>query len=182
MTEADPFVVNDRSADDDFVRFEVTLHPGTEAGGDVDHEPWLFDNPDEHLHPHQTEVIGVLAGEYGVEFEGVEHRLSEGETVTVPAVTPHRHWNPTSDPVRVAHEHHPAGESAAHAQALWTLGLRGKTDVTGGAERGPVRRDQADVPGNRVSDDGPHSCAEGGVRGLGADWAVIRISTVGSTS
>lgn len=130
VTEADPFVVNDRSA--------MMTSSGSKSRsiqGPKRVETWITNRGcstiPTNTSTHQTEVIGVLAGEYGVEFEGVEHRLSEGETVTVPAATPHRHWNPTSDPVRVAHEHHPAGESAAHAQALWTLGLRGKTDVTG---------------------------------------------------
>lgn len=131
IVDADPFVVTHPSNDRDFVRFEVTLHPGTGGAGTLDHEPWLFDNPDEHLHPHQEEAIEVLDGEYAVEVQGTEHRLSDGESITVSEATPHRHWNPTNDPIRVAHEHHPARESAAQARALWTLAQRGDTDESG---------------------------------------------------
>ncbi len=133
---ADPFEITKRPADTDgeFVRFEATVHPGLEAEAtdvELDHERFLLDNPDEHRHPRQTEVIEVLAGEYAVAIEDTEHRLSEGETITVPQNTPHRHWNPTAKPIRVAHEHHPARESAAHAEAMWALAQAGKTNEKG---------------------------------------------------
>ncbi|MEF8853528.1 MAG: cupin domain-containing protein [Haloarculaceae archaeon] len=132
----DPFEITKRPADTngDFVRFEATVHPKLDAetsGVEPDHERFLLDNPDEHVHPYQREVIEVLAGEYAVEFEGTEHRLSEGEDITVPRNTPHRHWNPSAEPIRVAHEHHPARDSAAHAEAMWTLAQEGKTNEKG---------------------------------------------------
>lgn len=136
LTNADPFEITKRPADTggDFVRFEATVHPGLDAKAsdvDLNHERFLLDNPDEHLHPHQKEVIEVLAGEYAVEFEGTEHRLSEGDQITVPQNTAHRHWNPTANPIRVAHEHHPARESASHAETMWALAQDGKTNEKG---------------------------------------------------
>jgi len=135
IANADPFEITKRGADTDgeFVRFEATIHPGLDADADVelDHERFLLDNPDEHLHPHQEEIIEVLAGEYAVEREGTEHRLEEGEEITVPKNTAHRHWNPTAKPVRVAHEHHPARDSAAHAEAMWALAQDGETHEKG---------------------------------------------------
>lgn len=135
-TDAEPFEITERAADTDgeFVRFEATVHPGLDAEAtdvDLDHERFLLDNPDEHLHPHQEEVIEVLAGEYAVEIQGSEHRLSDGEEITVPKNTAHRHWNPSGKPVRVAHEHHPARDSADHAEAMWALAQDGKTNEKG---------------------------------------------------
>ena len=136
VTDADPFAITERPAetDVDYVRFEATVHPRPDAMGsevDLDHERFLLDNPDEHLHPHQEEVVEVLEGEYAVECGGTEHRLTEGETITVPERTAHRHWNPTAEPVRVAHEHHPAMDTAAHAETMWALAQDGKTDEKG---------------------------------------------------
>lgn len=118
----------------EYVRFETTVHPSVDAVGaddELDHERFLIDNPDEHLHPHQKEVIEVLAGEYGVEIDGSEHRLNKGEEITVPKNTPHRHWNPSAKPVRVAHEHHPALDSAEHVEAMYSLAQQGKTNEKG---------------------------------------------------
>lgn len=136
ILNADPFEITKRPADTDgeFVRFEATVHPGLGAGDsdvELDHERFLLDNPDEHIHPHQEEIIEVLAGEYAVAIEDTEHRLSEGEEITVPQNTAHRHWNPSADPVRVAHEHHPARDSAAHAEMMWRLAQEGKTNEKG---------------------------------------------------
>lgn len=136
VNTAEPFEITKRAADTDgeFVRFEVTVHPGLDADAtdvELDHERFLLDNPDEHLHPHQVEVIEVLDGEYAVEIKETEHRLSEGEEITVPTNSAHRHWNPSAKPVRVAHEHHPARDSAAHAEVMWALAQAGKTDDKG---------------------------------------------------
>lgn len=132
VADDEPFEITKQPSDTDgdFVRFEATVHPGPDVEApdvDLDHERFLLDNPDEHIHPHQEEVVEVLAGEYAVAFGGTEHRLSDGEEITVPQNTAHRHWNP----VRVAHEHHPARDSAEHAEAMWALAQEGKTDERG---------------------------------------------------
>lgn len=136
ITHLDPFTVRTLETETgrEFVRFEATVHPALDAddsGTQLDHERFLIDNPDEHVHPHQREDIEVLVGEYAVEIDGTEHRLEAGEEITVPERTPHRHWNPSGEPVRVAHEHHPARDSAAHAQAMWALAQGGETDEKG---------------------------------------------------
>lgn len=133
---AEPFEVTKRpvETDGEFVRFEATVHPGLDTAApavELNHERFLLDNPDEHIHPHQEEIIEVLAGEYAVAIEDTEHRLSEGEEITVPQNMKHRHWNPSAEPVRVAHEHHPARDSAAHAETMWALAQKGKTNEKG---------------------------------------------------
>lgn len=136
ITHLDPFTVTtiENDGGTEFVRFEATVHPALDADGDdgaLDHERFLFDNPDEHIHPHQREDIEVLVGEYAVEIAGTEHQLETGDEISIPVRTPHRHWNPSGEPVRVAHEHHPARGSAEHAQAMWALAQKGKTDENG---------------------------------------------------
>lgn len=134
--DAVPFAVTKRAADTngEFVRFEATVHPAPDAAAadvSLDHERWLIDNPDEHVHPDLEEHIEVLAGEYAVEVDGTERRLEAGETATVQEGRPHRHWNPGARPARVVHEHHPALGSDEHAETMWALAQDGKTDAKG---------------------------------------------------
>lgn len=136
IADAKPFEITHRATDTggEYVRFEATIHPALDAespDADLEHERFLLDNPDEHVHPHHEEVIEVLAGEYAVAFGGTEHRLHDGEEVTVPQNTPHRHRNPTGQPVRVAHEHHPPRDSAAFGEAMYALAQDGETDEKG---------------------------------------------------
>lgn len=135
IADSDPFEIIERGdGDADYHRFEATVHPARDAessDADLDHERWLIDNADEHVHPHQEEVVEVLAGEYAVEIDGDEHRLSEGDEITLPQNTPHRHWNPSSEPARVAHEHHPARTAAAFGEAMYALAQEGETDEDG---------------------------------------------------
>lgn len=134
ITAADPFEITHRANDinDEYIRFEATIHPQNTtdtAPSDLAHERFLLDNPDEHLHPHQTEVIEVIAGEYGVEIAGTDHRLTPGDSITVPKNTRHHHRNPNPHPIRVAHEHHPPRDSVPFGEAMYALAQAGKTDV-----------------------------------------------------
>lgn len=136
LAELEPFEIIERGTDSGggYHRFEATVHPAPDAGApevELDHERWLIDNPDEHVHPQQKEIVEVLAGEYAVEIDGTEHRLSEGDEITLPRNTPHRHWNPSAEPARVAHEQHPARDSAAFGEALYVLAQNGETDEKG---------------------------------------------------
>lgn len=136
FADADPLTITKLTAETDgaFFGFELTLHPAvgeTEADDRLSHRRWIVDNPDEHLHPHQDERIEVLSGEYRVAIEETVHTLSEGEEITVPSNTPHRHWNPTGRPIRVAHEYHPARQVEALICALYALAQAGETDEGG---------------------------------------------------
>lgn len=136
LTKRDPFEFTKRpeETDGEFLRFEATVHPSAETTGtneSLSHRRFLMDNPDEHIHPRQEEYVEVLSGEYGVAIDGTEHSLTEGEEITLPKNTPHRHWNPTRKPVRVAHEHRPPLQSEAFGEVLYTLAQAGKTDEKG---------------------------------------------------
>lgn len=134
--EPDPLVITRETTEDgeELVRFETIVHPlADEAGAeaDLDHRRFLIDNPNPHVHPQQQERIQVVDGEYAVAVEGDDQRLSTGETTTLPPDTPHRHWNPTSGPIRVAHELHPGLRVDEHVETMYTLAQAGRTDEQG---------------------------------------------------
>lgn len=136
ITDADPFEITQRASDtnNEFIRFEATVHPdnsGDTASEELEHERFLLDNPDEHIHPHQKEVVEVISGEYTVGIAGTDHHLTGGDSITIPANTPHRHRNPSPHPIRVAHEHHPPRDSVAFGEAMYALAQAGKTNEKG---------------------------------------------------
>lgn len=136
LAEADPFVVRKgaEETDGEFVRFEVTMYPSADnhiSEVDLPHEKWSLDFDGEHIHPEQEERWKVLTGEFRVALEGEEHILNEGEEITLPTGVPHRHWNPTSQPIRLIWERRPAFHDEEWAESLYTLAQAGKTDEDG---------------------------------------------------
>lgn len=120
--------------DGEYVRFESTMYPALNTDGkatDLSHERWGLDNDFEHVHPEQEERWEVQSGELRVAFEGTEQTLTEGEEITLPADVPHRHWNPTNEPIRVIWERHPAFETVEWAESVYALAQAGKTDEDG---------------------------------------------------
>lgn len=140
LAEADPHVVRTSAEETggEFVRLESTIHPSLDADGtaDLSHERWGVDYTGEHLH-RQEERFEVVRGEIRVVFEGTDRRLAEGDEITIPAETPHRHWNPTDRPARVAWERRPAGRTEEWAESVYALAQAGKTDEEG--VPGPVQ-------------------------------------------
>lgn len=55
--------------------------------------------PPRHVHPNQEERFEVRTGELTVHLDGGRRVLSAGESVVVPAGTPHRFENETAEPV-----------------------------------------------------------------------------------
>lgn len=135
ITEVEPLTITDRPDETggEFVRWEALVHPssGEPTGSATTHRRWLLDNPNEHVHPRQEEHLTVLSGEYRVAVQGTEQTLTEGEEITLPANVPHRHWNPTSRLVHVAHEPRPARQTDEVVETLYTLAQAGKTDEKG---------------------------------------------------
>lgn len=131
---ADPHVVETSAAETDgeLVRFESTMYPPREAGPpEVPHERWSFDYDFEHVHPEQTEHWEVVSGELGVRLDGDERTLTEGEEITLPRGVPHRHWNPTDEPVRVRWERRPAFDDESWAESLFALAQAGEVGDDG---------------------------------------------------
>lgn len=136
LQEADPHVVlkGAEETDGEFVRFESTMYPAADAANaepDLPHERWGLDNDFEHVHPEQEERWEVRAGELRVAFEGTERTLTEGEAITLPADVPHRHWNPTAEPIRVVWERRPAYRAEEWAESVYALAQAGRTDEDG---------------------------------------------------
>lgn len=136
LADAEPFkiVKGADETDGEFVRFEATLHPSSdevEADSDLPHRRWAADDVHEHIHPTQEERLRVLSGRYQVVIAGNEHTLTEGEEITLPANTSHRHWNPTDQPVRVVNELQPARDAEVFFSTLFALAQAGETDEEG---------------------------------------------------
>jgi mannose-6-phosphate isomerase-like protein (cupin superfamily) len=136
LSELNPHVVRKgaEETDGEFVRFESTMYPspsGAGAATNLPHERWGLDNDFEHVHPEQEERWEVRTGELGVAFDGTEQTLAEGEEITLPADVPHRHWNPTGEPIRVVWERRPAFRTEAWAETVYALAQAGKTDDDG---------------------------------------------------
>jgi mannose-6-phosphate isomerase-like protein (cupin superfamily) len=136
VTDAPPFAILKHAEETggDFVRFAFTLHP---ASGTPDrepalpHNPWVGDNPDEHVHPTQEEHLQVQSGVLRVIVGDTDRILSAGEEITLPRNVPHRHFNPDTEPARVHLEHRPARQSGPLFSTLFALAQAGRTDQEG---------------------------------------------------
>jgi quercetin dioxygenase-like cupin family protein/uncharacterized protein YndB with AHSA1/START domain len=64
-----------------------------------------------HVHSGQTERFEVLSGELELRFDGRTHRLGPGQTLEVPAGTPHRHRGGKAPDGRVRVQVRPAGRT-----------------------------------------------------------------------
>ena len=62
----------------------------------------------EHLHPHQSEGHELRSGTLHLVIGGESRPLAIGESVTVPAGTPHRLRSPGGEPVELTVEARPA--------------------------------------------------------------------------
>ena len=66
-----------------------------------------------HAHPKQESGAEVLSGSLVFEVAGEQRRLGAGETISVPANTPHRFWNDGSEDARSIQFFRPALDIAA---------------------------------------------------------------------
>ncbi len=85
-----------------------------------------------HYHKALTEMFEVVSGELGVEAARENHLLKPGSSVTVPPGTPHRFYNPGSEPV-VFHTIITPGSSGFERslRILYGLAADGLTDRKG---------------------------------------------------
>lgn len=147
--KAEPFKVvkGAEETGGDVVRIEALLHPSLDAsqhgpprGASRDasqtspglgHRRWLADAAGEHLHPRQEEHIEVLSGQLRVALDGNEQILTEGEEITLPPKIPHRHWNASRRPARIALEHRPAFQSEQIFRTLYRSAQDGNANEEG---------------------------------------------------
>lgn len=84
-----------------------------------------------HVHPYQSERFEVLTGELRLEVGGDEHMARAGDTVIVPAGTPHRFYNPGDRETRFLCEVRPALGFESLIETMFTLAADGKTNRRG---------------------------------------------------
>jgi len=84
-----------------------------------------------HVHPKQEERFEVLSGTLALKVAGEEIITGPGETLTVPAGTPHRFWNAGDVEVRFRCEVRPALQFEQLLETMFALAADGKTNRKG---------------------------------------------------
>ena len=84
-----------------------------------------------HVHPRQEERFEIVAGTLGLKLGGDEVIASPGETLLVPAGTPHRFWNAGDEEVRFRCEVRPALQFEQLLETMFALAADGKTNSKG---------------------------------------------------
>lgn len=84
-----------------------------------------------HLHPMQEERFEIFAGTLGLKVGGEEIVASPGETLTIPAGTPHRFWNSGDEEVRFRCEVRPALQFEQLLETMFALAADGRTNKKG---------------------------------------------------
>jgi quercetin dioxygenase-like cupin family protein len=85
----------------------------------------------EHVHPHQESRATVSAGSLLFTVNGVQRRLGPGETLTIPAGTPHYFVNDGEDEAVSIQEFRPALRTAELFRTLFRLAEQDKLDEHG---------------------------------------------------
>lgn len=84
-----------------------------------------------HGHPKQDERFTVVSGRLGRRVGGEQIGVGPGETLTIPAGTPHRFWNAGDDEVRFRCEVRPALQFEQLLETMFALAADGKTNRKG---------------------------------------------------
>jgi quercetin dioxygenase-like cupin family protein len=84
-----------------------------------------------HVHPYQSERFAVIEGNVGFETGNGEIVATAGETVTVPARTPHRFWNAGDTDAVFRCEIRPALQFERLVETMFNLAADGKTNGRG---------------------------------------------------
>jgi mannose-6-phosphate isomerase-like protein (cupin superfamily) len=84
-----------------------------------------------HVHPKQEERFEILSGTLGLRMGEEKIVAGPGETVTIPARTPHRFWNAGEDEVRFRCEVRPALQFEQLLETMFALAADGKTNRKG---------------------------------------------------
>ena len=87
--------------------------------------------PVEHFHPRQDEHFEILEGTLEAEIGGERRQLRAGESLDVPAGTPHSMWNAGDQRARTRWETRPALRTEDFFESLARLAREGKIDRKG---------------------------------------------------
>lgn len=81
-----------------------------------------------HIHPLQEERFEVLSGSIRFRMNGIEKEFQKGESIIVPAGTPHVWWNDSDMEARVLGEFRPALRTEEFFETFFGLAQAGKVD------------------------------------------------------
>jgi quercetin dioxygenase-like cupin family protein len=84
-----------------------------------------------HVHPKQESGAEVVSGSLVFEVVGERRELGAGDTIRVPANTPHRFWNEASEDARSIQFFRPALDIASFFETLFALAQQDKLDEKG---------------------------------------------------
>lgn len=87
--------------------------------------------PIEHYHTRQEERFEVVSGVMKAQVGGREVRLEPGETVVIPAGTPHRWWNGGQEELHIVAEIRPALQAERFFETIFGLARDGRTNGDG---------------------------------------------------
>jgi len=79
-----------------------------------------------HIHPRQESGAEVLSGSLVFEVAGERRRLGAGETISVPANTPHRFWNDGNEKACSIRFFRPALDIASFFETMFALAQQDK--------------------------------------------------------
>lgn len=85
----------------------------------------------EHVHPEQESGCRVTAGALHFRVAGAERIVSAGESITIPAGTPHYFWNDGPQDAWSSQWFRPALNARAFFETLFALAQDGKLDDKG---------------------------------------------------
>lgn len=83
------------------------------------------------VHPRQESGAQVLSGTLVFEVAGERRVIGSGETIAIPANTPHRFWNEGPDDAHSIQFFRPALDTAAFFETLFALAQRGELNQHG---------------------------------------------------
>jgi quercetin dioxygenase-like cupin family protein len=104
--------------------------------------------PPKHLHPAQEEHFEVLAGTLRARVGDQDYALDPGDTLDIPARTPHQMWNAGTEEARVAWQTRPRLRTEQWFTALDALqrqGRVGKDGMPGPLAFGALLTEYSDV-------------------------------------
>ena len=84
-----------------------------------------------HIHPKQESGAELISGSLVFEVDGVRRTLAPGDSISIPANTPHRFWNDGDEDAHSIQYFRPALASADFFETLFALAATDKLDAKG---------------------------------------------------
>jgi len=117
-----------------------------------------------HIHPHQESGGDVTKGSLVFEIDGARRTVSAGESIAIPAATPHRFWNESGEVARSVQFFRPALDIASFFETYFELARRGDLSASG------------DIPLMQVAVMVPEFADE--IRVTNPPWPVVRATSM----